>query len=63
MKIANAGNFGLTIVALALAGLAGVLPIDFVVPAVLFASLVRGSVALIEKAIDGAGHAKELDRH
>ncbi|TPQ26894.1 hypothetical protein PL263_07385 [Methylomonas sp. EFPC3] len=63
MKIANTGSFGLTIAALATAGLAGILPIDFVVPAVLFALLVRGSVALIEKALNGADQPKELDRH
>jgi hypothetical protein len=43
------------------AGFVGVLPIDILIPVLLFAGVVYWSVALIEKAIAGAAHAKEFD--
>jgi uncharacterized membrane protein len=63
MKIAKIGNAGIAILLLVIAGLLGVLPLGLVVSVLVFAALMRGSVMLIEKAIDSAAHAKEIDRH
>ena len=63
MKIAKIGNAGIAILLLVIAGLLGVLPLGLVVSVLVFAALMRGSVMLIEKAIDSAAHAKEIDRN
>jgi len=63
MKIAKLGAIGIGISVLAVAGLAGVIPMEFTLPLLLFAALMRGSLLLIEKAIDSAAQAEEADRH
>ncbi|OQW78047.1 MAG: hypothetical protein BVN35_04730 [Proteobacteria bacterium ST_bin11] len=63
MKIAKIGNAGIAILLLVIAGLLGVLPLGLVVSVLVFAALMRGSILLIEKAIDNAAHANEIDRH
>ena len=63
MKIAKFRRVGFAVVAFLIAGLMGVLPIDIVIPLLLFGGLVRGSLFLIEKAIAGTAQANELDRN
>lgn len=60
MKIAKFRRIGFVVGAFAIAGFAGVLPIDIVIPLLLFGSLVRGSFFLIEKAIVGTAQAKDV---
>ncbi|MBD9363328.1 hypothetical protein [Methylomonas fluvii] len=63
MKIAKIGNTGIAILIVVMAGLLGVLPMGLVFSLLLFAALIRGSVMLIDKAIDNGAQAKEIDRH
>ncbi|WP_150047373.1 MULTISPECIES: hypothetical protein [Methylomonas] len=62
MKIAKLAAVGIGLSVFAVAGLAGIIPLEFAVPLLLFAALMRGSLLLIEKAIDSAAQAKEADR-
>ncbi|AMK75012.1 MULTISPECIES: hypothetical protein [Methylomonas] len=63
MKIAKIGNTGIAMLIVVIASLLGILPMGLVFSILLFAALMRGSVMLIEKAIDNAAQTKEVDRH
>lgn len=63
MKLPKFGNTIVTVALLASAGFLGMLPMEFVISALLFAALIRGSVNLIEKAINGTANVKEYDQN
>jgi len=63
MKLPKFGNAIITVALLALAGLLGLLPIEFMISALLFAALIRASVSLIDRAINGAASIKDIDQH
>jgi hypothetical protein len=63
MKIAKLGNTGIAMLIVVMAGLLDIIPMGLVFSILLFAALMRGSLMLIEKAIDTGAQAKEMDRH
>ena len=63
MKIAKLGNTGIATLMVVMAGLLDIIPMGLAFSILLFAALMRGSLMLIEKAIDNGAQAKEIDRH
>jgi len=61
MNLLKNRNSGIIIVFLVLAGIIGLLPVEFLISALLFALVVRGGLYLINLAIASDPKTKELD--
>lgn len=63
MIIAKLGKTRAAVLAVLVVGLLGIVPMDLLISIVGFAMLMRGSVLLIDKAIDNGAQVNEIDRH